>query len=85
MKCANCPIFQSTNSENGKEECCGIFGDSWDNRFQYEDKDGNIVGCYIDRHYIEHVDKRICEYYERYAEYCDEMPEPNRILDDLLY
>ena len=83
MKCTNCPIFQSTNSENGREECCGIFGDGWDSRFQYEDKDGNIVGCYIDRHYIEQMDKRICEYYEEYAGYCDEMPEPNRILDDL--
>ena len=73
MKCVKCPLFESWSNENDRGESCGIFGDSWDNRFQYEDKDGNIVGCYIDRHYIEHMDKCICEYYERYAEYSKEV------------
>jgi len=41
-----------------------LFGDSWDSPFQYEDKDGTIVGCYIDRHYIEKVDERYLKHLE---------------------
>ena len=59
MKCARCPLFTSWN------EKCVLFGDAWDSRFQYEDKDGTTVGCYIDRHFIEKVDK---EYEEHLAQ-----------------
>ena len=48
-------------------EACGIFGDAWDNPLQYEDKIGNIVGCYVDRHYIEKADQRYDEYLEQQA------------------
>lgn len=59
MRCANCPLFESWSTENDRGEACGLFGDSWDNAFQYEDKEGTTIGCYIDRHYIE---KRDAEY-----------------------
>ncbi len=68
MKCANCPLFIWRNNESDKGESCGLFGDSWDNQFQYEDKDGSIVGCYIDRHYIEKVDERYMNYLEECVE-----------------
>ena len=61
MKCAGCPLFASWNNESDRGEACGMFGAGWDSRFQYEDKDGNIVGCYIDRHFIERADKRYQE------------------------
>lgn len=48
-------------SESDKGEACGLFGDSWDSPFQYEDKVGNIVGCYIDKHYIERADEKYIE------------------------
>ena len=57
MKCAGCPLFTSWNNESDCGEACGLFGDGWDSPFQYEDKDGNIVGCYIDRHFIEKTDE----------------------------
>ena len=52
MKCSNCPLFSSWSTENDRGEACGLFGDGWDDPFQYEDKHGNIVGCYVDRAYI---------------------------------
>ena len=64
MKCANCPLFSSWNNESDKGENCGLFGDSWDSPFQYEDKDGTTVGCYIDRHYVEKVDERYIKHLE---------------------
>jgi hypothetical protein len=69
MKCANCPLYYSWNTENDRGESCGIFGDSWDNSLQYENKEGDIQGCYVDRHYIEKVDKLIMEHYEHEADY----------------
>lgn len=68
MKCANCPLFSSWNNESDKGESCGLFGDSWDSALQYEDKDGNIVGCYIDRHYIEQTDERYMKHLEEFVE-----------------
>lgn len=64
MKCARCPLFRSWNNESDKGEACGLFGDAWDSMFQYEDKIGNIVGCYIDRHFIEQADRRYLEHLE---------------------
>lgn len=52
MKCANCPLFSSWSTENDRGEACGLFGDGWDDALQYEDKDGNIVGCYVERAFI---------------------------------
>ena len=57
MKCNKCPLYSSWNTENDRGESCGLFGDAWDSRFQYEDKEGNVVGCYIDRHLIEKADE----------------------------
>lgn len=68
MKCNKCPLFTSWNNESDRGEACGLFGDAWDNAFQYEDKDGNIVGCYIDRHFIEKIDNGISEHYAKEAE-----------------
>ena len=67
MQCARCPLFSSWNNESDKGEACGLFGDGWDNAFQYEDREGNIVGCYIDRHFIEKVDRDFVEHLEREA------------------
>lgn len=67
MRCAGCPLFTSWNNESDKGEACGLFGDGWDSPFQYEDKDGNIVGCYIDRHFIEKTDEAYQEYLLREA------------------
>lgn len=76
MKCANCPLFSSWNNENDRGESCGLFGDSWDNRLQYEDKDGTTIGCYVDRHYIEKADdayqKHIAEEAESFAKWLEE-------------
>lgn len=62
MRCENCPLFSSWNNESDKGESCGLFGDAWDNQFQYEDKEGNIVGCYIDRHYIKQTEENYEEH-----------------------
>lgn len=52
MRCNICPLFSSWNNESDRGEACGLFGDGWDSPFQYEDKYGTIVGCYIDKHFI---------------------------------
>ncbi len=64
MKCNRCPLYSSWNNESDRGEACGLFGDAWDNKFQYEDNLGNIVGCYIDIHFIEKCDAE----YERELE-----------------
>ena len=55
MKCNHCPLYHFWSNESGRGEDCDIFGDAWDSPLQYEDKIGNIVGCYVDRHYINKV------------------------------
>ena len=67
MKCAKCPLYSSWNNESDKGEACGLFGDSWDSTLQYEDKDGTITGCYVDRHFIEKADREYIEYLENMA------------------
>lgn len=67
MRCAKCPLYSSWNNESDRGENCGLFGDSWDNALQYEDKEGNVQGCYVDRHYIEKADRRYLEHLEREA------------------
>lgn len=67
MKCAKCPLFSSWNNESDRGERCGLFGDGWDSDFQYEDKDGAIVGCYIDRHFIEKTDAKYVAHLEQEA------------------
>ena len=61
-------MFTSWNNESDKGEACGLFGDGWDSPFQYEDKDGAIVGCYIDWHYIEKTDEKYQEHLLQEAE-----------------
>ena len=56
MRCNICPLFSSWDNESDKGESCGLFGDAWDSSFQYENKYGGVIGCYIDRHYIEKCD-----------------------------
>lgn len=67
MKCAKCPLFTSWNNESDRGESCGLFGDSWDNVLQYEDKEGAIQGCYVDKHFIEKTDREYVEHLERDA------------------
>ena len=67
MKCVKCPLYSSWNNESDRGEACGLFGDAWDNALQYEDKEGTIVGCYVDRHYIEKADRRYLDHLEREA------------------
>lgn len=67
MRCGNCPLFSSWNNENGAGESCAIFGDDWGNDFQYEDKRGTIIGCYLERAYIKKFEKRIEESREAYV------------------
>ena len=81
MKCAKCPLFSSWSNESDSGEACGLFGDGWDNPLQYEDKDGTIIGCYVDRHYIEQCDKRYNEHIAQeaasFAEWWDKRAEEN--------
>ena len=67
MKCAKCPLFTSWNNESDRGESCGLFGDSWDNVLQYEDKKGTIQGCYVDKHFIEKMDRKFVEHLEHDA------------------
>ena len=57
MRCAKCPLYSSWNNESDSGESFGIFGDGWYNRLQYEDASGNIVGCYVDHHFIKLVER----------------------------
>ena len=82
MKCANCPLFSSWNNESDRGENCGLFGDGWDSDFQYEDKEGAIVGCYIDRHFIEKVDAKYVEQQHSAAESRIEALESAEILGE---
>lgn len=62
MRCSNCPLFECYSSENGEYANCGLFGDDWENRFQYEDKDGTTIGCYIEKCYITKIAKESDRY-----------------------
>ena len=68
MKCAKCPLYHYWNNESDRGEACAIFGDEWDSPFQYEDKEGTTVGCYLDRHFIEKADTEMDEYYASMAQ-----------------
>lgn len=78
MKCAKCPLYSWWDNEDDKGESCGLFGDSWDNPLQYEDKDGTTIGCYVDRHYIEKADDRYCKYLSDMADGINEIIEKER-------
>ena len=65
MRCNNCPLFSSWNTESDRGEACAIFGEDWGNRFHYEDKEAKeIVGCYIEKAYIKKVEKEMLAHYE---------------------
>ena len=67
MKCNRCPLYHSWNNESDRGESCGLFGDGWDNDLQYADKADCIVGCYVDKHYIENVNRRYLVYLDQEA------------------
>ena len=75
MRCAKCPLFTSWDNENDSGESCGLFGDSWDDQLQYEDKYGTTIGCYVDRHYIEKADERYCQHLSDMADGINEIIE----------
>ena len=68
MKCNKCPMYHYWSNESDRGEECAIFGDGWDSPFQYEDKDGTTVGCYLDRHFIKKADAERDAYYAAMAE-----------------
>ena len=68
MKCCRCPLYHYWSNESDRGEACAIFGDGWDSPFQYDDKEGTIIGCYLDRHFIEKADAERDEYYASMAE-----------------
>ena len=68
MKCSNCPLFEYYESEDGSWANCGLFGDSWEEGLQYEDKEGTTVGCYVERCYIEKLAKQQDEEFARMVE-----------------
>ena len=72
MRCAKCPLYESWSTENDYGENCVLFGDAWDSNFQYEDKDGTVQGCYIEKAYIDKVDKQRCDYYSEMAKAYEE-------------
>ena len=61
MRCANCPLFERYESEDGCYENCGLFGDGWDNPLQYDDKEGTTIGCYVEKCFIVKTAKRYDE------------------------
>ncbi len=67
MQCNLCPLFSSWNNESDSGEACALFGDGWDSQFQYE-RNGTIVGCYIEKAYIKKVERRIEKHYEEAVE-----------------
>lgn len=73
MRCAYCPLYSYYESEDGCYANCGLFGDGWDNRLQYEDKHGTTIGCYVEKCYIVIVAKEYDEYIETMAEGMAEM------------
>ena len=76
MKCAKCPLFHSWNNESDRGESCGLFGDGWDNDLQYEDAAGCTIGCYVDRHYIEKVDRYMEQESAAYGEWFEMVEQP---------
>lgn len=68
MRCANCPLYSSWDNEYDCGESCGLFGDAWESRFQYRDKDETVQGCYIEKAYIDKVDRELSDYYEKMGE-----------------
>lgn len=82
MKCNICPLSNYSCGEDGKSESCGLFGDTWDSPFQYEDKHGTVIGCYIEKAYIKKVDKQIDDAHkEMYQAYVDGIdPEEEVVL-----
>lgn len=71
MRCNKCPLYHSWNNENGAGEECVIFGDGWNDLFQYDNKEGTrVIGCYVDKHYIKKVKAERDKYYERMAQHC---------------
>lgn len=69
MKCNKCPLYYYWNNENDKGEECRIFGDSWGSPFQYYNDEGAIIGCYIEKAFIDKVENRIEQEYLAYADY----------------
>lgn len=93
MKCCRCPLYHYWSNESDRGEECAIFGDGWDSPFQYEDKEGTTIGCYLDRHFIEKADAERDEYYASMAESMaqdlwntDDTPqtERRRVMSDLI-
>jgi hypothetical protein len=68
MKCCKCPLFEYYPSEDGSWVNCSLFGDSWEEPLQYEDKEGTTIGCYVERCYIEKFAKQRDEEFARMAE-----------------
>lgn len=80
MKCNICPLFNYSCGENGESESCSLFGDAWDSPFQYEDKHGTVIGCYIEKAYLKKVERQIDEMHEQIVAHFQEEEEQQESL-----
>ena len=69
MKCVKCPLYSPKNNEISKCEECKLFGDSWDSPFLYYNDEGAIIGCYIEKVFIDRFEERIEIECKAYADY----------------
>lgn len=68
MRCANCPLYRYYSNEDGSFSECVLFGDDWEQPLHYEDKHGDVIGCYIEKAYIDKVAKERDEWYDKIGE-----------------
>lgn len=80
MKCNICPLFNYSCGENGESESGSLFGDAWDSPFQYEDKHGTVIGCYIEKAYLKKVERQIDEMHEQIVAHFQEEEEQQESL-----
>ena len=81
MKCYKCPLFDCMTGS----EVCGLFGDDWENKLQYEDKHGTTIGCYVERCFIERFAKKRDEAFEDMVEAMEEdIKNANNFLEKLV-
>ena len=85
MKCAKCPLYKSWSNESDSGESCEIFGDSWDSYLQYEDKNGNIVGCYVDHCFIKKVEQEHENYLAEEAAFLEEWILKKEQMQEILW
>lgn len=74
MKCVKCPLYSSRNDEIEKSESCGLFGDAWDSQFLQYDENGAVIGCYIEKCFI---DRRFSLYIDELVQFAEYFRKEN--------